>query len=274
MSIIAAPKPGSTLQDQAPGFAVIGIQCCRRDITTPSGGHAAHAVVKKYVDAVIEGAGAMPLLVPAEGEAAMAEAAVARIDGLLVPGSPSNVEPYHYDGPPSLPDTLHDPARDAVVLPLLRAAVRADLPVLAICRGIQELNVALGGTLHQRLHELPGRLDHRAPKLDSVEERYAHCAHGVELTAGGLLETLAGTRVLTVNSLHHQGIDRLAPPLMVEALAPDGQIEAVRVPDARFVVGVQWHPEFRFADNPFSVQLFAAFGAACRARAKARKAAV
>jgi putative glutamine amidotransferase len=271
MSITAAPAPGFALQDQAAPLAVIGIQCCRREIMTPGGGHPAHAVVKKYVDVVVDGAGAMPLLVPAEGEAAMAEAAVDRIDGLLVPGSPSNVEPHHYDGYPSHPDTLHDPARDAVVLPLLRAAIRADLPVLAICRGIQELNVALGGSLHQRVHEVPGRLDHRAPKLETVEERYAHCAHGVELTAGGLLEGLAGTRLLTVNSLHHQGIDRLAPPLAVEALAPDGQIEAVRLPAARFVVGVQWHPEFRFADNPFSVQLFAAFGAACRARAKARR---
>jgi len=270
MSIITASTASPLLEAQATPLAIIGIQCCRRDIVTPSGAHPAHAVVKKYVDAVVAGAGGMPMLVPAEGDRAAAEAIVGRIDGLLVPGSPSNVEPRHYDGRPSLPDTLHDPGRDMIVLPLLRAAVRADLPVLAICRGIQELNVALGGTLYQQVHELPGRLDHRAPKLETVDERYAHCAHGVELTAGGVLERLAGTRSLVVNSLHHQGIDRMAPALTVEAVAPDGQIEAVCVPGASFVIGVQWHPEFRFAENPFSARLFAAFGAACRARARAR----
>jgi len=270
MSTLAASKAGSRTTAQAAPLAIIGIQCCRRDIVTPSGGNPAHAVVKKYVDAVVGGAGGMPLLVPAEGDEDAATAIVSRIDGLLVPGSPSNVEPHHYDGGPSLPDTLHDPARDAIVLPLLRAAVEADLPVLAICRGIQELNVALGGTLHQRVYELPGRLDHRAPKLDTVEARYAHCAHGVVLTSGGMLERMAGMRSLTVNSLHHQGIDRVAPALTVEAVAPDGQIEAVCVASASFVVGVQWHPEFRFAENPFSARLFAAFGAACRTRAAAR----
>src|SRR5579862_312296 len=196
MSLIAAPEARAIPAELDSVLAVIGIQCCRREITTPSGAHPAHAVVKKYVDAVVDGAGGLPLLVPAEGDRAAAEAVVSRIDGLLVPGSPSNVEPHHYDGSPSLPETLHDPARDMIVLPLLRAAVKADLPILAICRGIQELNVALGGTLHQQLHELPGRLDHRAPKLDTVEERYAHCAHSVELTRDGMLEHLAGAHSL------------------------------------------------------------------------------
>lgn len=268
--LLADPAPSANLEQRTAPIAMIAIQCCRRQVATPSGGHPAHAVMKKYVDVVVQGSGGMPLLVPAEGEAAMAEALIPRIDGLLLPGSPSNVEPYHYDGNPSLPNTLHDPHRDAVTLPLLRGAIQADLPVLAICRGIQELNVALGGTLHQRVHELPGRLDHRAPKLDTVEARYAFRSHGVELTRGGMFERLAGNSSLTVNSLHQQGIDRLAPPLTVEAVAPDGQIEAVRLPEARFIVGVQWHPEFRFADDPFSVQLFEAFGAACRARAAAR----
>lgn len=270
MSIIDAPVPGSLFQEQAMPLAIIGIQCCRREIITQTGPSHAHAVVKKYVDAVVIGAGGLPLLVPAEGDEAAAEALLSRIDGLLVPGSPSNVEPHRYNGAPSAPDCLHDPARDAVVLPLLRAAVREDVPVLAICRGIQELNVALGGTLHQNVHDLPGRLDHRAPTLELPDERYAHRAHGVELTEGGLFATLAGRRSLAVNSLHHQGINRLAPRLAVEAVAPDGQIEAVRVPDAGFIVGVQWHPEFRFADDPFSRRLFAAFGAACRARAASR----
>lgn len=272
MSIVDvdAPAPAAFPEQEDP-FPIIGIQCCRREITTPNGGYPAHAVVKKYVDAVVTGTGGTPLLVPAEGTRAVALAVVERLDGLLIPGSPSNIEPHHYDGEPSAPKTLHDPARDAIVLPLLRAAIEADLPILAICRGIQELNVALGGTLFQRVYEVPGRLDHRAPRQGTLEERYAHRAHSVDFTPGGLFERLAGARTMMVNSLHHQGIDRLAVPLAVEAMAPDGQIEAVSLPTARFVVGVQWHPEFRFAEDPFSVRLFAAFGAACRARILARR---
>lgn len=271
MSIIDAPAvPRAKAPAPALPSAIIGIPCCRREIVSATGNHPGHAVVKKYVDAVVDGAHGIPLLVPAEGDAAWADALIARLDGLLVPGSPSNIEPQHYAGEPSLPDTLHDPARDAIVLPLLRAAVRADLPILAICRGIQELNVALGGTLHQNLHLLPGRLDHRAPALELLEDRYAHRAHAVALTQGGAFEQLAGARELKVNSLHGQGIDRLASPLRIEAVAPDGQIEAVSLPTARFIIGVQWHPEFRFAEDPFSKKLFAVFGAACRDYAAAR----
>jgi putative glutamine amidotransferase len=271
MSLIDAPARPPQAKEQPPIPAVIGIPCCRREIITASGNHPGHAVVKKYVDAVVDGAGGLPLLVPADGDAAWADTLIARLDGLLVPGSPSNVEPHHYAGDPSLPDTLHDPARDAIVLPLLRAAVRAELPVLGICRGIQELNVALGGTLHQNLHLVPGRLDHRAPDLEIVDDRYAHRAHGVALTAGGYFARLAGADELKVNSLHGQGIDRLAAPLKVEAVAPDGQIEAVTLPNARFIVGVQWHPEFCFAEDPFAKKLFAAFGDACREYAALRQ---
>ncbi|HWE73836.1 MAG TPA: gamma-glutamyl-gamma-aminobutyrate hydrolase family protein [Stellaceae bacterium] len=250
---------------------MIGVPCCRRDIATPTGILPAHIVVKKYVDAVL-GAGGIPFLIPAEGDADWAAAFVARIDGLLMPGSPSNVEPHHYEGTPSLPGTMHDPARDAIVLPLLRAAVQADLPVLAICRGIQELNVALGGTLHQNVHLLPGRLDHRGPEHGTVDERYGYRAHCVALSANGCFAKLAGADSLDVNSLHSQGIDRLAAGLFVEAVASDGQIEAVSYPGKRFIVGVQWHPEFRFAEDPFSTKLFTAFGDACRDYAATRRA--
>ncbi len=270
MSILDAPPVARKRTQRPAPLAVIGIQCCRRDVVTEGGTHPGHTAVKKYVDAVSGGAGAMPLLIPAEGAAEWADAIVSRIDGLLLPGSPSNVEPRHYDGCPSRLGTIHDSARDTIVLPLLRAAVRADLPIIAICRGIQELNVALGGSLHQLVHEVPGRLDHRAPDIDSLDERYAHCAHTVELRVGGMLAQIAGTNRLSVNSLHSQGIDRLAPALTIEAVAPDGQIEAVTIPGKSFIVGVQWHPEFRFDRNPFSQKLFAAFGAACRARAEAR----
>ena len=238
---------------------LVGLPCCTRLV----GEHSTHWAGEKYITAVSDAAGGLPLLVPALGERIDARAVVARLDGLLLTGSRSNIEPQHYDGEPSLEGTLHDAQRDALTLPLIRAAIDAGLPVLAICRGIQELNVALGGTLHQRVHELPGRLDHRAPQGDATL-RYAHSAHPVSFVAGGVLERLAGARELVVNSLHAQGIDRLAPSLEVEAEAPDGQIEAVRHRGARFVVGIQWHPEFRVMDNPFGRALFAAFGAACR----------
>jgi putative glutamine amidotransferase len=244
---------------------LVGLPCCTRLV----GEHPAHWVGDKYVRAVSDAVGAVPLLLPALGDRLAAADIVAQLDGLLLTGSRSNVEPHHYEGPASAPGTLHDPERDALTLPLIRAAIDAGLPVLAICRGIQELNVALGGTLHQQVHALAGRLDHRAPEGD-VTRRYAHAAHVVALTPGGVLERLAGARELVVNSLHSQGIDRLAPALVVEAAAPDGQIEAVRHAAAAFVLGVQWHPEYRVMENPFSQALFAAFGAACRAWTRRR----
>jgi putative glutamine amidotransferase len=173
------------------------------------------------------------------------------------------VEPMRYGGPASMQGTLHDPERDATTLPLIRAALEAGVPVLAICRGIQELNVALGGSLHQRVEELPGKLDHRADDARPVEEQYAK-VHSVSLTPGGLLERITGHREIRVNSIHAQAIDRLADGLTVEAVAPDGLIEAVSVTGApAFALAVQWHPEWRFRECPDSTALFQAFGRAC-----------
>jgi len=245
---------------------LVGLPCCTRLI----GEHPTHWVGEKYITAVSEAADALPLLVPALTPHLAPEAVVARLDGLLLTGSRSNVEPHHYDGEPSVEGTAHDPARDALTLPLIRVAVAAELPVLAICRGIQELNVALGGTLHQRVQEVEGRIDHRAPQ-GTAAARYAHSAHPVRFTPGGVLEQLAGAAELVVNSLHAQGIDRLAPGLAIEAEAPDGQVEAVRLKDVPFVVGIQWHPEYRVMENPFGRTLFAVFGAACRAFAARRR---
>jgi putative glutamine amidotransferase len=246
---------------------VIGIPCGVRSV----GEHDAHAVVTRYVDAVIEGAGALPLLIPALGPRIDPAEWIRRLDGLLLTGSPSNIEPHHYDGEPSLPGTLHDAHRDATTLPLIRAAIAADLPVLGICLGIEELNVALGGSLHQRVHERPGFLDHRAPEGDAAR-RYAYAAHKVTITPDGILARLHAPGEFIVNSLHSQGIDRLAPALTAEAHASDGLIEAVSLPGAGFVVGIQWHPEYRLAEQPLSRALFAAFRDAARARAASRKA--
>src|SRR2546430_14657544 len=182
-----------------------------------------HGVNERYTNALIAAAGCLPILIPAVGSKVDVCGLLDRLDGLLLTGSPSNVHPSKYGGEPSHPETLHDPERDATTLPLIREAVRRDLPILAICRGIQELNVALGGTLHQRVHELPGRLNHRSRK-DSPDGPYGP-AHSVVLTPGGHLASLAGTSEIMVNSLHSQGIDRPAPRLRVEAVGPDGQIQ-------------------------------------------------
>jgi putative glutamine amidotransferase len=244
---------------------LVGIPACARRL----GHHPFHSAGDKYIRAVSDGAGAIPLVIPALGETLDPACLVARLDGLLVTGSPSNVEPKHYGGPASAQDTLHDPERDATTLPLIRAALAAGVPVLAICRGIQELNVALGGTLHQRVQELPGKLDHRADDSRPVNEQYAK-VHSVSLTPGGLLERITGMLEIRVNSIHAQAIDRLADGLTVEAVAPDGLIEAVSVTGApAFALAVQWHPEWRFRECSDSTALFQAFGRACADHAAA-----
>lgn len=242
-----------------PYIPLIGIPTCLRTINE----RVFHGVSERYPNAIIEATGCLPILIPAVGSKVNIHVLLDRLDGLLLTGSPSNVHPSQYGGEPSHPETLHDLERDATTLPLIREAVQRDLPILAICRGIQELNVALGGTLHQRVHEVPGRLNHRSRK-DSPDGPYGP-AHSVALTPGGLLAALAGTTEILVNSLHSQGIDRPAAPLRVEAVAPDGQIEAVSLPGARFVVGVQWHPEYKVTENPFSNALFLALANACDA---------
>jgi putative glutamine amidotransferase len=248
---------------------IIGVPADRRLL----GSHWYHCVGEKYLRAIAEVADAVPLIVPAFGECLDLEVLLERCDGVLLTGSVSNVEPHHYDGPPSEPGTRHDPERDATVLPLIPRAVQAGLPLLAICRGFQELNVAYGGTLHQKLHEFAGSEVHKEDPDDPVEVQYGP-AHEVQLTAGGELARLAGSERLRVNSLHSQGIDRLGAGLDVEARAPDGVIEAVRVTAARsFAFGVQWHPEWQVLHNDFSRALFAAFGAAARTHARGAAAA-
>ena len=235
------------------------------------GAHPFHMVGEKYARAVLDAAGAAPLLIPSLADELGFDELLQRLDGLLFTGSPSNVEPHLYEGAPSAPGTLHDPARDATTLPLIRKAVRAGVPVFGICRGFQEMNVAFGGTLHQRLHEVPGHLDHRDDETQPLEVQYGP-AHDVTLEPGGVLRALALSDTIQVNSLHNQGIDRLGAELAVEARAPDGVIEAFRVRDAqRFALAVQWHPEWKVMSNPFSRALFAAFGQASHERASVKE---
>jgi len=235
------------------------------------GAHPFHMVGEKYARAVLDASGAAPLLIPSLADELGFDELLQRLDGLLFTGSPSNVEPHLYEGAPSAPGTLHDPARDATTLPLIRKAVRAGVPVFGICRGFQEMNVAFGGTLHQKLHEVPGYLDHRDDGSQPLEVQYGP-AHDVTLEPGGVLRSLAASERIQVNSLHNQGIDRLGAELAVEARAPDGVIEAFRVRDAqRFALAVQWHPEWKVMSNPFSRALFAAFGQASRERASVKE---
>lgn len=245
---------------------VIGIPADRRMI----GHHPFHMAGEKYLTAIAEGAGGIPVLLPALGDVLDIEEVLRHLDGIVLPGSPSNVEPHRYAGSPSAPGTLHDPQRDATTLTLIPRAVQMAVPLLGICRGFQEMNVAFGGTLLQRVHETPGHLDHRDDESAELDVQYGP-AHEVRLEPGGLLNNLAGVDQILVNSLHSQGVERLGEDLVVEARAPDGLIEAFQVRNApRFAVAVQWHPEWQVMDNPFSRALFAAFGDASRERAQTR----
>ncbi len=245
---------------------LVAVPACMKEV----GGLPFHAVGDKYVRAVAEAAGAVPLMIPNLGEFFDPATLLAGLDGLLLTGSVSNVHPRHYGLPPSPAAEPHDEARDAVTLPLIRAAIDQGVPLLCICRGFQELNVVLGGTLHARVHEVPGRLDHRSPNTGHHDTDYA-ARHALRLVPGGQLARILGKDEIQVNSLHWQGIDRLAEGLAVEGEAPDGTIEAVSVRGARaFALGVQWHPEYKIMSNPDSVLLFRAFGEAVSKRRATR----
>ncbi len=245
---------------------LIGVTACTKQV----GLHPYHIAGDKYVRAVAVGAGGLPLIIPSLGDLLDFDALLSSLDGLLFTGSPSNVEPHLYNGPASAPGTLHDPDRDATTLPLIRAAVAAGVPVFGICRGFQELNVAFGGSLHQKVHETGTFMDHREPENEPVEVQYAP-SHPLHVQPGGVLAGLGLPDEIRVNSIHGQGVDRLAPGLRVEALAPDGLIEAISVEGAQsFALGVQWHPEWQVRSNPEYLAIFQAFGDACRKRASQR----
>jgi putative glutamine amidotransferase len=194
-----------------------------------------------------------------------------QVDGVFLTGSPSNVEPHLYAGEPSEPGTLHDPERDAATLPLTRRALQAGVPLMAVCRGYQEVTVALGGTLHQKVHDVPGYHVHKENKDDPLDVQYEP-SHPVDLIEGGVLHQLAGETRVMVNSLHSQGVAKLPQGVTVEAIADDGLIEAYTVDGAPgFALGVQWHPEWQVTKNEFSMAIFKAFGDACRAYAGQRQ---
>jgi len=247
---------------------LIGVTACTRQI----GLHPYHIAGDKYVRAVAVAAQGLPLILPSLAQLIDPNDILASLDGLLLTGSPSNIEPHFYHGPASSPGTLHDPERDRTTLPLIRAAMAAGVPILGICRGFQEFNVALGGSLHQKLHEVEGFIEHREDPSAPVEVQYGP-SHVVHVQPGGVLAGLGLAAEFTVNSIHTQGIDQLAPNLRVEATAPDGLVEAVSVKDGKaFALAVQWHPEWQVSSNPIYLAIFQAFGNACRRRALQRDA--
>ena len=241
---------------------VVLVPACNRVL----GEHPFHVAGAKYVEAV-RLAGALPLVVP-DASPAELDALLDLADGVLLTGSPSNVHPRHFGEDVHDATLPLDATRDAWTLPFIPRLLERRLPLLAICRGAQELNVALGGSLHQAVHTLAGHMDHRG-QGETAESMYAP-AHEVRVEPGGLLAAVVPQPAFRVNSVHGQAVNRLAPGLRVEARAPDGLVEAFSMPGRDFALGVQWHPEWRARDNPVSLQLLSAFGAACRRQAAHR----
>lgn len=245
---------------------IVLVPACNRML----GEHPFHIAGKKYIDAV-RLAGAQPLVVPSAEDSEL-DALLDLADGVLLTGSPSNVHPSHFGESVRDAALPLDPVRDAWTLPLIRRVVERGIPLFAICRGTQEANVALGGSLHQAVHEVDGHDDHRGgPEGTPAEEVYGP-AHDVLVAEGGVLGQIVGQPRFEVNSVHGQAVNRLADGLRVEARAPDGVVEAFSVPQsAGFSLCLQWHPEWQAADNPVSMKLLTAFGQAVRRYREGRR---
>lgn len=229
-----------------------------------------HAAPQQYLEAALSVANVLPVLVPAFGDRLDFDSLLASVDGVMLTGSKSNVHPSLYGGDASEANGPYDEARDATTIPLIRMAISRGIPLLAICRGIQEMNVALGGSLATELQERPGSLDHRAPASDSQDDRFA-IRQTVSIKPGTCLAGVFGAGEIRVNSVHRQGVDRLGENLQVEAVAEDGTVEAVSVRNSlAFAVGVQWHPEYWAQSDNASAKVFKAFGDAVRLHAAER----
>ena len=241
---------------------IVLVPACTRQF----GDHPYFAAQIKYVEAVVRGADCAPLILPALAEHMDLDAMLAICDGVMLTGSASNVHPSHYGEDVYDPELPQDTARDATTLPLIRAVLERGIPLIAVCRGFQEMNVALGGSLYQAVQTVEGKMDHRENPDLPLDQQYGP-AHKVLIEAGGKLHAiLQGASEIDVNSLHGQGVSRLADGIAVEARSPDGLVEAFSVASAKgFTLAVQWHPEWRLAENPDSLKMFGAFGDACRA---------
>jgi putative glutamine amidotransferase len=247
---------------------LVWLPACHRhlDLGDP-GGYT--LLADRYV-AAVTALGLQPILFPMAGAADVVDL-LALVDAVLLTGSPSNVDATRF-GSAALPTDLLDPRRDGLTMALVPAALRSGTPLFGVCRGLQEMNVALGGSLHQQLHAEPGLLDHREPDDPDLAVQFA-TRHEVRLAPGSAFAQWAGGTTAMVNSLHGQGIKRLGTGLVAEALAPDGLVEGVRAANANaFAFGVQWHPEWRHESNPFYARTLEAFAQACVAHQWRREA--
>jgi putative glutamine amidotransferase len=232
-------------------------------------GHAYQVMTHKYIAPLVEHAGCVPLLVPTCCGVEDLEHYLDLADGVYLTGAGSNIDPALYGQDNQTPGKGQDRDRDSFDLPLLHAALARGLPIFGICRGMQEINVALGGDMYQQVYAEPGFMDHREDSTASVERQYGP-AHGVRIAVDSWLHALLGREEIQVNSLHGQGLKTLGRGLEALAWAPDGLVEAIHAPQlASFLFAVQWHPEWQAAQNPDSIKLFEAFGQACRQRVSA-----
>ena len=246
---------------------IVGVICDKEII----GPHPFHIAGDKYLQAMVKGSNVQPILIPALSTDLDMNQIVNLVDGLLFTGGYSMVDPLHYQDEAADQETKLDKDRDNSSLPLIKLAIENNIPVLGICRGFQEMNVAFGGSLHQKLHQHAQFIEHREDKKLTLEQQY-NSSHSVQLTENGKLQKMLLANKIDVNSLHTQGVDRLAAGLTIEATAPDGLIEAFSVDSATtFAMAFQWHPEWKFQNDIHSVKIFNEFGKACTARKQDKK---
>ncbi|MCC6306612.1 MAG: gamma-glutamyl-gamma-aminobutyrate hydrolase family protein [Rhodobacteraceae bacterium] len=231
----------------------------------------AHAGGQMNTRAVAEVAGALPLIIPADPCCVRVDELLEACDGFLFTGGRPNVHPEEYGEAATAAHGAFDRGRDAVTLPLVRACVERGQPFLGVCRGFQEVNVAMGGTLHPEIRDLPGRMNHRMPPDGTLEEKFA-LRHAVRFAEGGVFHRLLGATEVMTNSLHGQGIKAAGRRIVIDGWAPDGTPEALYVEGAPgFTLAVQWHPEWNAVHDPVSRPLFGAFGAAVAAYGEGRR---
>jgi putative glutamine amidotransferase len=223
---------------------------------------------KMNIDAVSQVAGCVPMIIPADPDAVQVDELLNLCDGFLLTGGRPNVHPSEYGEQVTQAHGAFDPARDAITLPLVRACVERGQPFFGICRGFQEVNVAMGGTLYPEIRDLPGRDNHRMPPDGTLEEKF-ELRHDVTVTEGGVFNKVLGATKVLTNTLHGQGIKTAGPRVMIDGFASDGTAEAIYIKDAKgFTLSVQWHPEWNAARDPVSFALFSAFGKAVKAYAQ------
>ncbi len=252
---------------QSGKLPIVGVICDKEII----GPHAFHIAGDKYLQAIVNASNCLPVLIPALAQPQYIEQLLATVDGILFTGGYSMVNPLAYQDEAASKDTKLDNDRDGTSLPLIKAAINSGIPLLGICRGFQEINVALGGSLHQYLHQTEQYIEHRENKDLTLEQQYG-ASHQITLTPQGKLSSLLAEEEIAVNSLHTQGVDRLAEGLLVEALSEDGLVEAFSVEGATaFAMAVQWHPEWQVQNNKNSLKLFHAFGQACSKKQSTRE---